>query len=166
MPMGLGKGRAASFSDTLWGQPQVGASPPYLKSIPGCSFSLTVFLFILFSGWGTKITFLSSSQRCHISLLNPLLISLLPSSNYRTQRQHVRCMVMATMGSLAHGSFPPGPSKTLALTVKPLAWKVWAGWQWEVVLNFVSILTLQFLSSLHKAWGILYLLKNQFIFRT
>lgn len=123
------EGKAVSFSEVLWGQLRVGAPPSNLENILGCSFSLTVFLFIFLSGSGTQITFLSSSHRCHISLLSPLLIPLPPSSNCRAQCQHVRCMIMATVGSLAHCSFPPGPSKTLAMTVKPLAWKVWAsGW--------------------------------------
>lgn len=61
----------------------------HLGQILGFGFTLTVFLFIFLSGQGTQITFLSSSHRCHISLLRPLLILLPAPMTYRVQCQHV-----------------------------------------------------------------------------
>lgn len=133
------EGRAVLSGEVLWGQSRVRASPSHLESMPGCHFPLAVFLFICLSGWGTQIAFLCSTYICHIPLLSPLLILLPPSSDCRGQCQHIRCMIMATVGALAHCLFLPGFPKTLAMTIKPFAWKVWAGGQCRVVQSFLLV---------------------------
>lgn len=98
----------------------------HLEQILGFRSTLTVFLFIFLSGQGTQITFLSSSHRCHISLLRPLLILLSPApATYRVQRQHVHSNgYNGSSGSLLISA---RFSKTLAVTRRPFAGRVWAG---------------------------------------